>query len=105
MRVWMNSVTPRRPRALRGAGRARPAESHPFVLLRPPSRDDLVRRRRLVRKHYLRHSVLPLTDQELALRSSLIIPAERSEDGVDGVLPQPVGELDLTASLDRPDAL
>src|ERR671924_1297373 len=101
MRVWMDSVTPRRPRAFCGASATRPAESHPFVLLRPPSRDDLLRRRRLVRQHDLRHSALPLTDEELAFGSPLIIPAERSQDGVDRVLPQPIGQLDLTVSLDR----
>src|SRR5918996_5049562 len=101
MRVWMNSVTPPRPRALRGASRARPADAHSLVLLRPPSRNDLVRRRRLVGQHYLGDSALPLPDEELALGAPLIIPAERSQDGVDLVLAQPVGQLDLTILLDR----
>src|SRR5919202_6486871 len=86
--VWTSSVT-RRDDASLGA--------------RLPARHDLVGRRRLLGQHDLRRAVLPLADEELALRAAVLVPAQRAEDRVDRVAAQPVGELELI--VDRADAL
>src|SRR5215212_4612970 len=70
-----------------------------------PLRDDLVARGRLLGQDDLGHAALPLTDQELALRAAHVVPGERTQDGVDLVVPEPVGELALPVALDRPDRL
>src|SRR5215217_7154343 len=86
--VWTNWVTRLRDASL-GA--------------RLPARDDLVGRRGLLGQHDLGLAVLPLADEELALRPAVVLPAQRTEDRVDLVVAQPVGELELV--VDRPDAL
>src|SRR5262245_17353137 len=88
--VWMSSVI--------GA----PAGT---VLLaaRLPPRQRRVRGRGVLRQHDLRLAALPLADQELALRAPVLVPAQRSEDRLDLVLADPVGELELI--VDRADAL
>src|ERR687885_240528 len=72
---------------------ARPAAPNPSragVLL-----DDGLRSRGRLREHDLRLAVLPLADQELALRRARLVPLERAEDRVDRVAADPVGELVL----------
>src|SRR3954454_16761540 len=86
--VWTNWVTRRDDASLRA---------------RLPARDDLVGRRGLVGQHDLGLAVLPLADEELALRAAVLGPAQRAEDRVDRVLAQPVGELELV--VDRADAV
>src|SRR3954470_1717102 len=65
--------------------------------------DDGLRRRRRLRQHDLRLAVLPLADQELALRRARLIPLERAEDRGDAVAADPIGELVLV--VDRADGL
>src|SRR5690348_898212 len=89
-----------------GGGPPRPAAGR---LRAPcPSRsrgllDDGLRGRRRLRQHDLRLAVLPLPDQELALRRARLVPLERAEDRVDAVAADPVGELVLV--VDRADRL
>src|SRR5215217_1589526 len=86
--VWTNWVTRLRDASL-GA--------------RLPAGHDLVGRGGVLRQHDLRLAALPLADEELALRPAVRLPAQRTEDRVDLVLAQPVGELELV--VDRPDAV
>src|SRR5919112_6599476 len=65
--------------------------------------DDGLRGRGRLRQHDLRLAVLPLADQELALRRAGLVPLQRAEDRVDAVAADPVGELVLVA--DRADGL
>src|SRR3954452_13854448 len=83
------------PTAVRASG---PCPSRSGALL-----DDGLRRRRRLRQHDLRLAVLPLADQELALRRARLIPLERAEDRGDAVRPDPVRELRLV--LDAADRL
>src|SRR5512133_1657381 len=110
MSAWRNSVTgraypgnPRRadPAAPRGAVLPVPL---PGALWLPP-RDDLVGGGRLLRQDDLRDPALPLADEELAFRATLVVPAQRAEDRVDLVVTQPVRQLELTLLVDRPDPL
>src|SRR3954469_23794496 len=104
MIAWTNSVMVVSPDCRpSGAppGAARPAAPYPSrarVLL-----DDGLGRRGRLRQHDLRLAVLPLADQELALRGARLVPLERPEDRVDAVAADPVGELRLIA--DAADAL
>src|SRR3954453_13877699 len=75
-----------------------PCPSRSGVLL-----DDGLRRRDGLRQQDLRLAVLPLADQELALRRARLVPLQRAEDRVDGVAADPVGELVLV--VDRADRL
>src|SRR3954466_5888534 len=103
MMAWTSSVTALpRPRWPGDLPAARPRCEH------PPSRsrrllDDRLRRGRGLREHDLRLAVLPLADQELALRRPGLVPLQRAEDRVDAVRPDPVGELRLV--LDAADRL
>src|SRR4051794_39372234 len=59
--------------------------------------DDGLRGRLRLREDDLGLAVLPLTDQELALRRARLVPPERPEDRVDAVAADPVRELRLIA--------
>src|SRR5215207_6215734 len=102
MRVCRNSVTavsgPRAAEAPAPEGLADPESVE--LLLRLPSRHDLLRRGCVLGENDLRHAVLPLANQELALGPALLVPAERTEDGVHLVLAQPVGQLELVLAGD-----
>src|SRR4051795_6687136 len=106
MIAWTNSVMVASPGCRPSGtppGAARPAAPYPSRA-RGLLDDGLGRRRRL-RQDDLRLAVLPLADQELALRGARLVPLERAEDGVDAVRPDPVRELrlvlDATDGLDR----
>src|SRR4051812_31601435 len=87
-----------------GPARRRPAlPALPLPGGRLLALDDLVARRRRLGQHDLRLAVLPLADEELALRRAGVIPLQRPEDRVDGVRAQPVGELLLV--VDAPHRL
>src|ERR671914_601789 len=93
IRAWRNSVT----------GRLQPGGGLLSAARRVPAGEDLVSRGRLLGQNDLRHAALPLAHEELALRAAGVVPGQRSEDGVDLVLAQPVGQLDLALALDRAD--
>src|SRR5918992_3158797 len=93
IRAWRNSVT----------GRLQPGGGLLSAARRVPAGEDLVSRGRLLGQNDLRHPALPLAHEELALRAAGVVPGQRSEDGVDLVLAQPVGQLDLALALDRAD--
>src|SRR5919108_4927426 len=106
MSAWRNSVTgrfyPGSPaRGGEGPARALPAPPPLPGAFGLPPRNDLVRRGSFLRQHDLGNSVLPLADEELALRAPEVVPAQRSQDRVDLVVTEPVGELDLALALDR----
>src|SRR3954471_12550876 len=82
-----------------GAPRCAPRPAGPY-----PSRpgvlpDDGLRCRGVLGQDDLRLAVLPLADQELALRRARLVPLERAEDRVDAVRPDPVRELRLSLML------
>src|SRR5215210_5808533 len=62
--------------------------------------DHGVDRRRVLRGHDLDRAVLPLGQQELALRSARLVPGERPEDRLDLVGVQPLGHLRLVERAD-----
>src|SRR4051794_25304683 len=98
MIAWTNSVMVASPGCRPSGtppGAARPAAPYPSRA-RGLLDDGLGRRRRL-RQHDLRLAVLPLADQELALRGARLVPLERPEDRVHGVRADPVGQLRLVA--------
>src|SRR3954454_12748281 len=103
--VWSSSVIWRFPDR-GGPGRHAPHPAAGSARRRGPvGLDHLVGRRGALRQHDLRLAVLPLADQELALRAALLVPAQRSEDRVDLVVAQPVGHLLLARLVDLADGL
>src|SRR3954464_5872885 len=105
--AWTNSVMvvprtvgpdggcPPQPAAARPSA---PCPSRSGVLL-----DDGLRRRDRLRQHDLRLAVLPLADQELALRRAGLAPLQRGGRRVARVAADPVGVLVLV--VDRADWL
>src|SRR3954453_2287716 len=95
MMVWRNSVIwGVLDRTVAGSAGALPAWVV-VLLLALVLVDDRRRGRHVLRQHDLRLAVLPLADEELALRAAVLVPAELPEDRVDLVGADPVRELQL----------
>src|SRR5215210_1187774 len=104
MRTWTHWVTRRRAAS---AGDARsPARTERLLLLPRGLRvHDVHARGRLLRQDDLLVAVLPLPEQECLLGRAGLVPAERSEDRLDGVVVQPICELLLVELADLLDCL
>src|SRR3954464_5005683 len=92
--AWTNSVMVV-PRTVGPDGGGPPPPAPPRPSAPYPSRcgvllDDGLRCRGRLRQHDLRLAVLPLADQELALRRARLVPLQRAEARVDLVRPAPL---------------